>query len=185
MGYFNSAYEIYAMLCVIATAGLPVALSMLISAHMEQGNNVAVQQTYHSALRLFLTLGSVGAAAMLFFARPISQGIGNEQATYCIMAIAPALFFVCLSSAIRGYFQGLNQMLPTAISQLIEALGKLIFGVFFASIALKKGFSLPLFPPVSRAPSSCGIKSKKAPPCLEGTAALFISLYPTMRWALW
>ena len=144
MGYFNSAYEIYAMLCVIATAGLPVALSLLISANRQNGAVGAVRRIDRCAMAVFLGLGTVGMIFLLAFAHPIANAIGNEDAFYCILTIAPALFFVCLSSAIRGYFQGFHQMLPTAISQLIEALGKLIFGVWFASIALKYGRSIPV-----------------------------------------
>lgn len=143
MGYFNSAYEIYAMLCIVATTGLPVALSLLISANRERGADGVVRRVDRSAMTLFLTLGGVGSISLLFFAKPLARIIGNEQAFFCILAIAPALFFVCLSSAIRGYFQGFQKMLPTATSQLIEALSKLIFGVWFASIALKRGMETP------------------------------------------
>ncbi len=144
MGYFNSAYEIYAMLCVVATAGLPVALSLLISANRERGMDAVVRRIDRSATTVFLSLGLLGTLCLLCFAKPIADLIDNEQAYFCILAIAPALFFVCCSSAIRGYFQGFHQMLPTAVSQLIEALGKLIFGVWFASIALRRGMDLPL-----------------------------------------
>jgi len=144
MGYFNSAYEIYAMLCVIATAGLPVALSLLISANRQSGIEGAVRRIDRSATAVFWGLGSIGMMFLLFFARPIAKAIGNEDAFFCILAIAPALFFVSVSSAVRGYFQGFRRMLPTAISQLIEALGKLVFGVCFASLALKQGRSIPV-----------------------------------------
>ena len=144
MGYFNSAYEIYAMLCVISTAGLPVALSMLIASSSERGDAYAKRRIYRCALAVFLTLGGVGSAAMMLFSRRIADLIGNEDAAFCILAIAPALFCVCFSGAVRGYFQGLGRMAPTAISQLIEAICKLIFGVWFASIAYKRGLSLPM-----------------------------------------
>ncbi len=142
MGYFNSAYEIYALLCVISTAGLPVALSMLVSAGRERGDIAGAKQAYNWALGIFLTLGAVGSGVMLLFSRQISELVGNIEARLCIMAIAPALFFICFSSAVRGYFQGLGDMAPTAISQLIEAIGKLIFGVGFGAFSLYKGATL-------------------------------------------
>lgn len=144
MGYFNSAYEIYAMLCVIATAGLPVALSLLISANRQSGFWGAVRRIDRSATLVFLSLGTIGTIFLLSFAKPIAQAIGNEEAFFCILAIAPALLFVCISSAVRGYFQGFHHMLPTAISQLIEAFGKLIFGIWFAALALRQGRSIPV-----------------------------------------
>ena len=144
MGYFNSALEIHALLCVISTAGLPVALSMLVSARRERNDGIGIQKIWRTALTLFLLLGGVGALALSCFAPAISTGVGNPDAASSVAAIAPSLLFVCFASAVRGYFQGLGYMTPTAISQLIEALGKLIFGVVFAYLALNSGKSLPL-----------------------------------------
>lgn len=143
MGYFNSAYEIYAMLCVISTAGLPVALSMLVSACRERGDWLRIQHLKRSAMALFCLMGVVGSASMILFSNRIADGIGNPDAALCMVAIAPALLCVCISSAFRGYFQGFNQMAPTAVSQLIEALGKLVFGILLAIWALSRGWELP------------------------------------------
>ena len=139
MGYFNSAYEIYALFCIIATAGLPVALSVLISEANVRGHLQDVRRIDRAATGIFLALGALGTLFMWFFAEQFCAWIKNERAYECIRAIAPTVFFVCASSAIRGYFQGLQRMLPTAISQLIEAVGKLVFGLLFAHMALEGG----------------------------------------------
>ena len=117
MGYFNSAYEIYALLCVISTAGLPVALSMLISAAAERGARRQTKKIYRTAMWTFVVLGALGCLFMTLFAEKLSLFIENPDATASIVAIAPALFFVCVASAVRGYFQGFCRMSPTAISQ--------------------------------------------------------------------
>ena len=143
MGYFNSAYEIYAMLCVISTAGLPVALSMMVSARAQSQDEPAVKRVYRTALMVFVTLGAVGSAILWLFARDLSSYIENPDAYGCILAISPALFCVCISSAVRGYFQGRSKMLPTALSQLIEAGGKLVFGILFAIYAIRQGYAMP------------------------------------------
>ena len=143
MGYFNSAYEIYALLCVISTAGLPVALSMLVSASRVRNNGVEVERAYSTARALFFILGASGTAVMLCFSEQIALFIGNPNAKLSIIAIAPALLFICLASAIRGYCQGFENMTPTALSQLIEALSKLLFGIAFASFALKTKRQIP------------------------------------------
>lgn len=143
MGYFNSAAEIYAMLCVISTAGLPMALSMLISAHHERGDLRAVRRTDRSGMFVFLLLGIVGTAFLGLGSGWLSRMIGNPSAADCLRAIAPALLFVCFSSAVRGYFQGFGNMIPTAISQMIEAVGKLVFGVWFARFAIQRGYTIP------------------------------------------
>ncbi len=144
MGYFNSAYEIYALLCVISTAGLPVALAMLIAVEHARGDGARVARIYRSASRMFTLLGGGGTLGMLVFAKPIARVIGNADAEACIVAIAPALLCVCIASAVRGYFQGCSRMGPTAVSQLLEALGKLVFGVLFASLAIRAGQSVPV-----------------------------------------
>lgn len=157
MGYFNSALEIYALLCVISTAGLPVALSMLISESRERGDSAEVRRVYKTALTLFFAVGAIGSGAMLLFSEQIALLVGNPQAEPCITAISPAVLLICLCSAVRGYFQGFENMTPTAVSQLIEALGKLFFGVGFGLIALKAGADLPFAAAMSALGLTLGI----------------------------
>ena len=140
MGYFNSAYEIYALFCVISTAGLPVALSVLISGAIARGERGSVRRIYRSALTVFWIIGALGSVLMLLLADRFCGWIQSEGAYFSILAIAPTLLFVCLSSALRGYFQGYQRMLPTAISQVIESLGKLVFGLLLAGWALERGY---------------------------------------------
>ena len=143
MGYFHSAYEIYAVFCIIATAGLPVALSVLISTALAEGKEGEAERIWRVSLTLFVIIGLIGSVVMWGLAHPICRWIKSDDALGCIISIAPTLFFVCTSSAIRGYFQGYQRMMPTAISQLLEALGKLVFGLLFAHFALKRGASVP------------------------------------------
>jgi stage V sporulation protein B len=143
MGYFNSAYEIYALLCGISTSGLPIAVSMLISSASEQGDLARERGIFRTASALLLTKGILSAGLLALFARSVSRFIGNADAYLAILAISPALLFACISAAIRSYFQGHRRMAPTAISQLIEAVCKLIFGVAFACLALAMGLGLP------------------------------------------
>lgn len=140
MGYFNSAYEIYALFCVISTAGLPVALSVLVSAAVARGDGARVKRIYRAALAVFLLIGVLGSAIMAAFAGRFCKLIQSERAYFCILSIAPTVFFVCLSSALRGYFQGYQRMLPTALSQIIESVGKLVFGLLLARYALNRGY---------------------------------------------
>ncbi len=144
MGYYNAAYQIYVLFYMISTAGLPVATSIMISESRSLGKIDQVRKIFKLSLGLFFVVGFVGMSIMLVGARAFSVNvIKNEPTTLCIMAIAPTLFFVCLSSAMRGYFQGYQHMLPVAISQLIEALSKLFLGIAFAMYALRKYGSDP------------------------------------------
>ena len=140
MGYFNSAYEIYAAFCVISTSGMPVAMSLLISSTEDERRR---RRIFKVALFVFLMLGIVCMALMLGLAYPFSSFLGSPKTYFSLLCISPAIFFICLSSAARGYFQGLGQMKQTAISQVIEAAGKLIFGLCFAGVGIKLGLDIP------------------------------------------
>ena len=142
MGYFNSAYEIYAILCVVSTAGLPVALSILVSTARSNNDRIRVKRVYRAAKYIFGIFGFGASILMIVFSRQLAEAIGNPDAYRCIVAIAPALLLVCLASAIRGYCQGFEYMTPTAISQLIEAVGKLVFGILLAILAIKRGYQV-------------------------------------------
>ena len=142
MGYFNSAYTIYTFFYMLSSAGLPVAISLLVSRARSVGNRPRVRRILLAAGVLFTSLGTIGSLTMYFFAEPFARLLGNPPAASSIRAIAPTLLFVCVISVLRGYFQGHQYMLPTAVSQIVEALGKLVLGMFFAYTAIKlsKGY---------------------------------------------
>ena len=142
MGYFNTAYEIFALLCGVSTSGMPVAVSMLVSSAREMGNGKRARGIYKTSSALLLTKGVLFSGALAVFAEPISRIVGNPQAYFAVLAISPALFFTCAAGAVRGYFQGCRLMSPTAISQLIEAACKLLLGVTFAAIAMGMGLGI-------------------------------------------
>ena len=127
MGYFNSAYEIYALFCVISTAGFPVALSVFISGAIARGEEDRVSRIYKAGMWIFFAIGVFGCGTMLLFAEKFCDLIQSQNAYHAILAIAPTVFLICISSGLRGFFQGYQQMLPTAVSQIIEAVGKLLF----------------------------------------------------------
>ena len=137
MGYFNSAYEIYTLFCTLATTGLPVAMSVLISS----GRNS--QKVFNTAIRLFALVGFCLSATMLVLCRPYAEFIGGTETLLCLVSISPAVLVICVSSTYRGFFQGHGKMAPTAISQMIEAGGKLVLGLSFAYLALVSGKNTP------------------------------------------
>ncbi len=143
MGYFNIAYSIFTTLYLVATAGLPSALTIMISG--TPNNSVRkkqVERIFRIAMSVFFTMGLIGAMAMFIFARPLARMTGSDDAYLCIMAIAPTLFFICMSSAIRGYFQGHRNMVPTAVSELTEAVSKFTIGIVLGYYAINRGESI-------------------------------------------
>lgn len=139
MGYFNSAYEIYSLFFVISTTGIPVAISILVSESRARGREREISRIFKISLLILSALGLLGTLVMCIFYRELAALINNTGAAYSILAISPTLLIICVSSAIRGYFQGEQNMIPTAVSQMIEALGKLALGLGFALIAIAHG----------------------------------------------
>ncbi len=141
MGYFNSAYELYTLFFVMATAGLPVAVSILISESLAAGRLRNVKKLYRISFVLFFVIGLAGALVMSVFARRLAAFVGSPEADRCILLIAPTVFFVSVASAIRGYFQGNQNMIPTSVSQVLEAIGKMTLGILLGVWAVRAGYS--------------------------------------------
>ena len=116
MGYFNAAYDVYALLCVISTTGLPVAVSVVINRYPDKQHHI-----FLLSLSLFALLGLPGAAAVFLGADRIALWVGAPAAAQSLRFIAPAVLFICLSGAFRGYYQAKRNMMPTAVSQVVEA----------------------------------------------------------------
>lgn len=142
MGYYNSAYTFYTYLYMVSTAGLPTAISIMISDSRAKGNVRQVKRIYRIAMTMFTIIGVVSMLIMMLGSGIMSKAIGADNTKYSIIAIAPTLLFICISSALRGYFQGYQQMVPTAVSQFLEAACKLGVGIAFAMYAIKQGYEI-------------------------------------------
>ena len=136
---FNNAYNIYAVLLTISTAGLPVAVSKLVSEANALGRRNQVRRTFRLALGLFLTLGVISFLVMYFRADWLAGLMNDDKAAAGIQALAPAVICVGCLAAFRGYSQGHSNMTPTSVSQIIEALCKLVIGLALASWLVKQG----------------------------------------------
>ncbi len=144
MGYFNSAYSIYTLFYMLSTSGLPVALAVMVSEKRASGNITAAKTIYRTALTLFV-LGGLGIFLLMFFASgQLADLIRSDASALSVAVAAPTMLFICVSSAVRGYFQGCGNMLPTAVSQLIEAVGKLVIGIAAAMYAIRMGYDIPV-----------------------------------------
>ena len=136
-GYFTTAYDIYSLLLIVSTAGLPVAMSRMISEARALGRTKQIQRIYKTALIVFLSLGILGSGGMLLLCRQLAAWMEQPNAWFSILCLAPALFFIGIISAQRGYFQGQSNMTPTSVSQIFEALCKLIIGLGAAFAVMK------------------------------------------------
>lgn len=143
MGLFTVAYNIYNVALVISTVGLPTALSKMIAEASTLGRAKEVRRIVCVGAMIFIPIGFVCSALMFLFPETIAIAIGNNvKAAAAICAISPSVLLVSILSVFRGYFQGMNNMVPTAVSQVIEAAGKLGFGLALAYYALSVNMDL-------------------------------------------
>ena len=143
-GYFNTAYEIYNVLLMISTAGLPVAMSRMISQASSLKHYNQVRRIYSTARGIFLGLGITGTLLMTLFCRQLAAFQNQPDAWAAIGFLGPCVLLICIMSTFRGFFQGQGNMLPTSISQVIEAIVKLIVGIAAAWLLLKSTGSVAL-----------------------------------------
>ncbi len=140
---FISAYYVYSAMYVISSAGLPVAVSKLVAEALALGRGREVRRIARLSFAAFLVMGAVMSLGMVLLIDQICLFVGSS-CRYAILTVAPTIFFTCIVSALRGYYQGHANMIPTAVSQVIEALGKLIFGLGLAWYLMKAGYSLDI-----------------------------------------
>ena len=136
-GDFNAAYNIYTFFLTISTAGLPVALSKTVSECNTLGRQNQKAKVFQVAFFAFLFMGLFSFICMSVFSPIVATYVlKNEKAVFAVLALSPAVLCTCICSAFRGYAQGHMNMIPTGVSQVIEALSKMFLGLALAFIIL-------------------------------------------------
>ena len=138
-GLYAKAYPIYTILLMISTAGLPPAISKLVSARMALGDKAGAQKVFRIAFLLLAVFGLICSLALYLFSESYAAFQGYPQIRLSVQLISPAIFFVAVMASVRGYFQGMQNMFPTAMTQMVEQVGKVTIGLTLASIMVKKG----------------------------------------------
>ena len=140
-GHFGAAYSVFALLLTLSTAGLPVAMSRMVARYETLGDRSGQRRVLRVGLRLFLGLGGLSSAGMLIFAPQLARFMRDPEAMWAMAVLAPSVVLLGISSALRGYFQGRQDMTPTAVSQVLEAAAKLLLGLGAAALLLSQGRS--------------------------------------------
>lgn len=142
--HFNVAYNLYNVLLTLSTAGLPVALAKLVSVANTRDRPNQVKKTFKVAMLAFAVLGSIGAICMFAFSTELAVFMEDVEASQSVRVMAPAVFLCCIMSAYRGYTQGLSDMRPTSVSQIIEVAVKVLFGLVMAIYLNSLAYSTPI-----------------------------------------
>ncbi len=127
--FFTGAYAVYNPLYAISMAGLPVAVSKLVSQNVQAGRMRDAQSLFRVSRRLFLFVGLAGTLLLAALAIPYSNFVKSPMNYVSILVVAPCILFCCQMSSFRGYYEGLKNMTPTGVSQVIEAAIKLVVGL--------------------------------------------------------
>lgn len=137
MANVNAAAALFAVLYTAMAAGVPGALSLSISRARAVKDGARIKKLFDTTLLLLLAVGFLLSLLLFLLAKPLSLLDGDGTGYLCTLAIAPALFFTAVTSVLRGFFQGFSRLIPTAVSELFEALGKAGFGVAFAFLSVR------------------------------------------------
>ncbi len=128
-GYFITAYDIYSVLLMVSTAGLPIAMSRMISQADALGHTNQIRRVYKTAQRIFLGLGILSSLLMTLFCHQLAAFQHQPDSWAAIACLGPCALLMCIMSAFRGFFQGQGNMRPTSTSQVLEAVVKLLVGL--------------------------------------------------------
>lgn len=135
IGIYQMVFPLYCLLLTVSSTGVPNGIAKLI------GEGKDAEKTLYSALKVFLPIGVAGSVLMTVFSNKIAVLQGNSLAKFSYILIAPSVLAVSVISCFRGYYQGMLNMKPTAISQVLEQVIKLIFGltltIFSKNVAIK------------------------------------------------
>ncbi len=141
MGYFSTAYTMYSPIHALATAGLPIAISRMVSGYMAQQRYKDVKLMHKISIPLFIFTGLLGSGLMILGSFPYVKFTNSPGSLLSLVALAPTIFFSCMISIYKGYYEGLRNMIPTAVSEIVEAIGKVVFGVSLALFTSKYGMN--------------------------------------------
>lgn len=140
--YYSTANEIYAIILMISSFSLPLAVSKLVSERLHKGQKKNAHKVFICALKFGIAVGGVMSILTFAFSGIITKFMKFEMAAFALRVLSPAIFIYALVGVLRGFFQGHETMVPTAVSQVIEQIVNAIVSVAGAAVLVKFGTKL-------------------------------------------
>ena len=138
--YYSAAYTIYSIMLIISSYSLPLAVSKLVSARISKQQHRNAQKAFHCAMAFAIVSGGIAFAIVEIFADWISkQFVLVPLSAMALKVLGPALLIVSVMGVLRGYFQGIGTMMPTAVSQIIEQIFVVIVSISGAMVLFGRG----------------------------------------------
>jgi len=144
MGYFNTAYTVFSVFYLLCTAGVPKAVTMLIAEAKERHDIYEEHRIIKVASSAFLVIGGIITAALILFSKGMAEFVGASKASHTLIAIAPSIIPVAISGVLRGYLSAGLKLGSIAVSQILDGVGKLVFGLILAIYSSSSGYSVEL-----------------------------------------
>ncbi len=141
LGLFQTVFPTYNLLLTLSSAGLPVAVSRMVAHYLAKDEPQNAERVFRIALKILFAIGLLFSLLMFFSNHLLVRLVGVEEASKGFRVIAPCVFIVCLLSAFRGYIQGHQNMVPTAVSQLIEQVGKVAVSLPLAAFGMRQSMA--------------------------------------------
>ncbi len=133
MAYFSCAYSIFMPVYAVSVTGLPVAVAKLVSEANAKNEYQKIEKIKQVSLRIFSSIGILFTLIVIMLSYPFCKYIANLTFAWpSVVMIAPTILISCITSVYRGYYEGLNNMYPTAVSQIIESVVKIVTGLYFS-----------------------------------------------------
>lgn len=140
MGYYSTAYSLFTPIFAVTAAGIPTVIVKVIANNIAASNYSNAKKVLWTALFTFGTAGFAGTLLIILLAVPFADyAAQSPESAWAIFAIAPSVFICCISSVLKGYYEGLCNMAPTAVSQVVEAVSRAVFGLGLAYLILNYG----------------------------------------------
>jgi len=139
IGLYQMIFPLYVVLLTISSGGLPVAISRVVASKLATGDEKSARRVLYVSLVSLTATGALLSVVLFLLRNVIAHAQGNLSASLGYAGIAPAIVFVAIIACFRGYYQGKQNMLPSAISQLVEQVIKLGLGLVFASLLMPRG----------------------------------------------
>ena len=142
MANYSPAYSIYAFLLVFATAGIPVAISKMVSERYAVGQFSEAERVFRISRKLMMVIGVTGFLILFFLGDLIADIINMPGSALSMKTTSIALLLVPIMSSYRGYFQGMQDMRPTAVSEVAEQSFRVLFGLLLAHFLMADQFDI-------------------------------------------
>lgn len=142
MGYYSAAYSIFNPIFAMTAAGIPTVMVKVTARLVGAGKFSDARRTLHIALCTFGVIGTIGTFALIGLALPFSNyAVQSPQSMYAMIAVAPSVLLCCIGSVYRGYYEGLGNMSPTAVSVIIESVSRAVIGLTAAYLIVEHAIS--------------------------------------------